>query len=170
MPKANLAPAVVQEMNRQLNHELSAAHAYQALSIWCAARNFTGFASFFAKQAGEEREHAGKMIDHLLDRGATPALGALLEPRANLDSLLDVALQAQAMEEANTRGINAVYEAALAAKDYPVQVLMHWFIAEQVEEEAWCDEMVDRVKSASCAGSLSDLDRHIERHLAGGKE
>jgi ferritin len=170
MPKANLAPAIVQEMNRQLNHELSAAHAYQALSIWCAARNFTGFASFFAKQAGEEREHAGKMIDHLVDRGVTPALGALPEPRANLDSLLDVVLQAQAMEEANTRGINAVYEAALAAKDYPVQVLMHWFINEQVEEEAWCDEMADRVKSASCAGSLSDLDRHIERHLAGGKE
>ena len=115
MPKAKLAPAVVTEMNRQLNHELSAAHAYQALSIWCVARNFTGFASFFAKQAGEEREHAAKMIDHLIDRGDTPALAALPAPRTELNSLLDVALQAQAMEEANTRGINAVYEAALAA-------------------------------------------------------
>jgi ferritin len=170
MPKAVLAPAVVQEMNRQLNHELSAAHAYQALSIWCTARNFTGFASFFAKQTGEEREHAQKIIDHLIDRGVTPELAALSAPRAGLNSLLDIALQAQAMEEANTRGINAVYEAALAAKDYPAQVLMHWFINEQVEEEAWCDEMIDRVKSASCAGSLSDLDRHIERHLAGDEK
>ncbi len=158
------------EMNRQLNHELGAAHAYQALSIWCAARNLTGFASFFAKQTGEEREHAEKIIDHLIDRGATPQLTALPAPKADQASLLDVALQAQAMEEANTRGINAVYEAALAAKDYPAQVLMHWFINEQVEEEAWCDEMIDRIRSASCAGSLSELDRHIERHLAGDKK
>ena len=77
MPKSTLTPKLLTEFNRQLNHELSAAHAYQALSIWCAARNFTGFASFFAKQAGEEREHAEKMIDHLIDRGATPALAHL---------------------------------------------------------------------------------------------
>ena len=69
------------------------------------------------------------------------------------------------MERTNTEGINAVYEAALAAKDYPAQVLMHWFINEQVEEEAWCLEMVERVQAASCAGGLSDLDRHIERYL-----
>ena len=82
------------------------------------------------------------------------------------------------MERANTQGIHTVYETALAAKDYPAQVLMHWFINEQVEEERWTAEMVERVQSATCAGSLSDLDRHIERLLeeklfadeAGGKE
>ena len=56
----------------------------------------------------------------------------------------------------------------LVAKDYPAQVLMHWFINEQVEEEAWAGEMVDRIQSATCAGSLSDLDRHIERLLEQG--
>jgi len=34
-----------------------------------------------------------------------------------------------------------------------------------VEEEDWSSEMVDRVQAATCAGSLSDLDRHIERYL-----
>ena len=167
MPKSTIPPKVLHELNRQLNHELGAAHNYLALSLWCAARYFTGFAAYFAKQAGEERIHADKMIKHVLDRDAAPELAALPAPPREFPSLLDVALQAQAMEQANTKGINAVYEAALAAKDYPAQVLMHWFINEQVEEEAWCDEMIDRVKAASCAGSLSDLDRHIERHLAG---
>jgi len=69
------------------------------------------------------------------------------------------------MEHSNTQGINALYEAALAAKDYPAQVLMHWFINEQVEEEAWSLEMVERVQAANCAGGFSDLDRHIERYL-----
>ena len=167
MPKATIPAKVVQELNRQINHELGASHNYHALSLWCEVRNFTGFASYFAKQAGEERLHAAKMIDHLVDRGVMPELGALPAPSREFGSLLDVALQAQAMEAANTKGIHAVYEAALEAKDYAAQVLMHWFINEQVEEEAWCDEMVDRVKAASCAGSVSDLDRHIERYLAG---
>jgi ferritin len=42
---------------------------------------------------------------------------------------------------------------------------MHWFINEQVEEEDWSTEMVERVQAATCAGSLGDLDRHIERYL-----
>ena len=46
---------------------------------------------------------------------------------------------------------------------------MHWFIKEQVEEEAWTAEMVDRVQSAICAGSLLDLDRHIEKILSADK-
>lgn len=167
MPKSTLPPAVLVELNRQLNQELGASHNYLALSLWCTARNFTGFASYFATQSSEERIHAQKLIDHVIDRGAQPELAALSAPPKEFSSLLDLALQAQAMEQANTKGINAVYEAALAAKDYPAQVLMHWFINEQVEEEAWCDEMIDRVKAASCAGSLSDLDRHIVRHLTG---
>ena len=60
----------------------------------------------------------------------------------------------------------AVYEAALADKDYAAQVFMQWFINEQVEEEAWSLEMVERVQAATCAGGFSDLDRHIERYLA----
>ena len=168
MSQPKIAPQVIAELNRQLNQELSAAHSYHALSLWCADENLIGFASFFAKQSAEEREHAEKIADHLLDRDSCPKLDAITAPKQNFKSLLDVAQQARAMEQANTQGINAVYEAAVAAKDYPTQVLMHWFIGEQVEEEAWCIEMVQRVQGASCAGGLSDLDRHIEKYLGAG--
>jgi ferritin len=170
MSHPKIAAQVLTELSRQLNQELAAAHSYQALSLWCAAENLTGFANFFAKQSAEEREHAGKIASHLLDRDARPKLDAIAAPKQNFKSLLEIAQQAQAMEQANTKGINAVYEAAVAARDYPAQVLMHWFISEQVEEEAWCLEMVERVQAASCAGGLSDLDRHIERYLANDGE
>jgi ferritin len=156
---------VVTELNRQLNQELSAAHGYLAISVWCEDQNMKGFASYFSKQVAEEQGHAGKIRTHLIDRGVAPELAAIPAPKQNFKSLLEIAEQAQAMEHANTQGIHAVYEAALAAKDYAAQVLMHGFITEQVEEEAWCLEMVERVQAASCAGGLSDLDRHIERYL-----
>ena len=156
---------VLSELNRQLNQEFSASHSYRALSLWCDDQNLKGFARYFARQATEELGHAHKMTDHLIDRGALPQLGAISAPKTNFDSLVDVARHAQTMEQGNTQGINAVYEAALAAKDYPAQVLMQEFIKEQVEEEAWCLEMMERVQAANCAGGLSDLDRHIERYL-----
>jgi len=170
MQKSKVPTKVLAELNRQLNHELGAAHSYRGLSLWCADLNLKGFAAYFAKQAAEEHVHAEKFANHLIDRGAMPELAAIAAPKQNFKSLLEAAQHASAMEQANTQGINAVYEAALAAKDYPAQVLMHWFINEQVEEEAWATEMIERVQSASCAGSLSDLDRHIERLLTDDKK
>jgi ferritin len=166
MPNSKIPAKVLAELNRQINDELSAAHGYRSLSIWCADQNLKGFAAFFDKQAAEELTHAKKITNYVLDRRLRPDLGAIPAPRHDFKSLLEAAQLAQAMEQANTRGIHAVYEAALAAKDYPAQVLMQWFISEQVEEERWSTEMVERVQSATCAGSLSDLDRHIERLLA----
>jgi ferritin len=149
MAKTKISTKTLTELNRQINCELTAAHDYLALSVWCAYQNLKGFAGFFAKQVDEEREHAEKMMKHVLDRGLAPELAAIAAPKQNFKSLLEV---------------------AVAAKDYPAQVLMHWFIKEQVEEEAWAAELVDRVRAATCAGSLMDLDRHIEKLLGDKKE
>lgn len=165
MSKSKISHKVVEELNRQLNLELAAAQSYLALSIWCDVRNLKGFGRYFVKQQAEERAHAERLMKHLTDRGETPKVAALPAPKQEFKVLLEIAQQAQAQERANTLGVNAVYEAAVEAKDYPAQVLMHWFIKEQVEEEDWATEMVERVQSAMCAGSLSDLDRHIERYL-----
>jgi ferritin len=165
MPKSKMSEKVVEELSRQFNQELAAAHAYLAFSVWCDIRNLKGFGKYFVKQAAEERSHAERIIKHLTDRCVTAEVAAVPEPKQEFKTLLEVALQVQAQEHANTQGINAAYESALAAKDYPAQVLMHWFINEQVEEEDWAAEMVERIQTATCAGSLSDLDRHIERYL-----
>ncbi len=166
MSKLKIPQKVVDELNRQFNQELSAAHSYLALSVWCDVRNLKGFGKYFVKQAGEERLHADRILKHMTDRGLTAEVAAVPAPKQDFKTLLEVAQQAQAQEHANTLGVNAVYEAAVAAKDGPAQVLMHWFISEQVEEEDWSTEMVERVQAASCSGGMSDLDRHIERYLS----
>jgi ferritin len=165
MPAKQIQPAVLSELQRQFNQELSAAHAYLALAAWCDDANLKGFARYFSKQSAEERAHADKIMRHLLDRCVRPKFASLAEPECDFAGLLEVARQAQTMEQSNTAGIHRCYEAALKEKDYPAQVLLQWFITEQVEEENWADEMVDRVQQANCAGGMGDLDRHIERYL-----
>ena len=166
MAPSKLSGKLLTELQRQLNQELGASHSYRALSFWCESQNWKGFAHYFDKQAAEELKHANRIATHLLDRSVLPETTALPAPQCKFKSLLEVALRAQGMEQTNTQGIHQVYDAALSSKDYPAQVLMHWFIREQVEEEQWTTEMVERVRAATTPGGLWALDHHIERYLA----
>ena len=157
--------AVLKELQRQLNQELTSAYSYEALSLWCEEANLKGFAHYFIKQASEERQHARRLMKHLLDRQVLPELTGVAAANTKFDSLLSVAKQAQSMEQQNSAGVHGAYEVALREKDYPAQVLLHWFVNEQVEEEDWADEMVERVARANCPGGLGEVDRHIERYL-----
>jgi ferritin len=165
MPAIKIKPDTLTELQRQLNQELASAHAYIALAVWCETQNLKGFAKYFHRQSGEEQVHARKFMAHLLDRGVTPELTQVPAPKTTFNSLYEIAKQAQSMEQANTAGINTTYETANREQDYPAIVLLQWFIAEQVEEEDWADEMVDRAEAASCSGGIMDLDRHVERYL-----
>ncbi|NTW63136.1 MAG: ferritin, partial [Chlorobiaceae bacterium] len=64
--------------------------------------------------------------------------------------------------------INKLYEAALEAKDYAAQVLLHWFIQEQVEEEASASEILETLKMAGEKGhALIMMDRQLARRGQG---
>jgi ferritin len=127
--------AVVTELQRQMNHEYGAAHAYTALAMWCNEQNLKGFSRFFHKQSNEERGHAQRIADHLLDRGMRPELAAIGAPATAFKTLLDVAKKAQNMEQLNTKGIHKAHAAAVKSGDVAAQVMLQWFINEQVEEE-----------------------------------
>ncbi len=161
-----MSPKVIVALNKQANQELQAAQGYLALAYWCDVHHYAGFAKFFHEQASEEHGHAGKILKHLADRDVVPTIGAIPAPALNLKHLNDVAKTVYDMERANTAGIHAAYETALAEKDYPGQVLLHWFISEQVEEEAWSDKLLVKTREATCAGALSSLVRHLSKILS----
>lgn len=161
---------VIAALEKQATHELYAAQSYLAMAYWSEVRQYSGFAKFFQLQVAEEREHAEKILKFLADRDVVPTIGTLESPRNTFAGLLEVARCAYDLERKNTAGIHAAYETALRAKDYPAQVMLHWFISEQVEEEAWSDKLVVKVQEATCAGAVSDLDRHIIKELRGREE
>ncbi len=160
-----ITTTVKNALEKQGTHELFAAHSYSALSMWCEANDYGGYAKFFKQQAEEEIEHAGKFFDHMLERGEMPLIGAIAAPKSDYESLLEVAKMALELERANTAGITAVYELSLTEKDYPSQTMLQWFISEQMEEEAWAETMVTKTERAQCAGALLYLDRHICKEL-----
>ena len=70
-----------------------------------------------------------------------------------------------------TGRINGLYKLAVAEGDYPAQVLLQWFVTEQVEEEASIDEIVQRMKMFGVEGSaLLMLDTQLGARPPEGEE
>ena len=122
-------------INEQINKELYSSYLYLSMAAYFANKNLVGFSKWMHVQAGEEREHAMKLYDHLEDRGGRVLLKAIAAPQTEWASNQEVFKDAAAHETMITASIHALYEVALKEKDYPAQVLLQWFISEQVEEE-----------------------------------
>jgi len=133
-------------MNEQINKELFSSYLYLSMAAYFEDRNLPGFANWMRVQADEEREHAMKIYDFILERGGKVALKAIDAPKTEWNSTLEVAEEVAAHEGKVTASIHALYELALKEKDYPAQVMLQWFISEQVEEEKNAAEIVASLK------------------------
>ena len=127
-------------LNSQLNMEQTAAHEYLAMAAYFEQQSLQGFAGFMRAQSVEETEHAMRIFKHIFDRGGSVTIGAIGAPRGGYESAKGVFEVARDREQANTRSIHELYRLAGAADDPATQIVLHWFIEEQVEEEHWCAE------------------------------
>ncbi len=133
-------------MNDQINRELYSSYLYLSMAAYLEDRNLPGFAHWMRVQEAEERGHAMKLYDFMVERGGRVMLKAIDAPKAEWNSTLELAEEVAAHEAKITASINALYELALKEKDYPTQIMLQWFITEQVEEEKNAAEIVANLK------------------------
>ena len=139
-----LSEAIQNAINRQIDLELAGSHYYLALSAWCDDRAYRGAAQWLRSQSLEERNHALKLIDFMGDRGGEVRLGSLPKPDTAIETLHDLFKAVLEQERSVTKAINDLYRTAEGAKGDPsLEVLLHWFINEQVEEERTVGDIVD---------------------------
>jgi ferritin len=140
-------------INDQIQKELYSSYLYLSMSAYFADKNLSGFAHWMRVQEAEEREHAMKLYDFILERGGKVNLKAIDAPKTEWTSTLEVAEEVAAHEAKVTASIYALYETALKEKDYPAQVMLQWFISEQVEEEKNAAEIVANLKLIEKGGT-----------------
>jgi len=158
---------VTQAINEQINAELYSAYLYLSMAAYFEAQTLPGFAQWMKEQASEEVTHAMKFFAYLAETGARPQLEAIDRPPAQYSSPIDVFEQTLQHEEEVTRSIHALYTLAIEEKDYPAQVMLQWFISEQVEEEATATEILEALRRIGDKGhALIALDRELGRRGA----
>jgi ferritin len=145
--------AMQKAINEQINKEFYSSYLYLSMAAYFENKNLPGFAKWMQVQAGEEREHGMKFFEHLVDRGGKVELAPIAGPATEWKTNMEVFQQVQEHEAAVTASINALYELALKEKDYPAQVLLQWFITEQVEEEKNAADIVQTLEMIDAKGT-----------------
>ncbi len=105
-----------------------------------------------------------KLFDYLIERGGTVQLMALDEPQREWDSPSAAVEAVLKHEQFISQRINDIVDLATGENDHATTVMMHWYVNEQVEEEATADTLFHQVKMVeeSPHGLLM-----IDRELAG---
>jgi ferritin len=140
-----IAAKVQDALNKHVTAELHSSNLYLAMSAWCEASAYKGFARWLRIQAEEERAHALKLLDFVLARGGTASIGAVEAPGGAWKSVLEVFKAVQKHERHVSEAIDGLHAVAVAQKDTATQVFLQWFVSEQVEEEATAAEIVDKL-------------------------
>lgn len=162
-----MTPTMQTALNEQINHELYSAYLYLSMAAYFEGKNLPGFANWMKIQAQEETAHAMKFYNFIFDRNGTVTLKAIAQPPTEFKSSLEVFKQALEHEQKVTTLITKLYEQALTEKDYPTQVMLQWFIDEQVEEEKNVTEIIARLEMiGDSKGSLLYLDHELGKRKA----
>ena len=129
----------VDALNAQIAREFAAAHQYVAIGAYYAGGDVPAASpSFFYDQAEEEREHAMKMVNYLLDRDAAARHRRASRRRGKSfgDHVEPDPARARAGAAGSRVKISELFEIARETRDYQSEQFMQWFLEEQVEEEA----------------------------------
>jgi ferritin len=148
-----IGKAMQDAINEQINKELYSSYLYLSMAAYYENKNLQGFAKWMRMQESEERVHAMKFYDFLVDRGGQVLLKPIAAPEYDWKSSLDLFRQVAAHEASVTASINNLFELAVKEKDYPAQVLLQWFISEQVEEEKNAAEIVSQLELVEARGT-----------------
>ncbi len=158
-----ISQKITDAINEQINEELYSSYLYLSMAAWLKSQNWDGMGQWMIAQAKEEDMHAKKFFGYLLERGAKVELKAIKQPQIDWESTLEVFKDALKHEKHITARINHLYKLALEEADYPSQILLQWFITEQVEEEASVDQVIQMMERIN--GHMSGMVM-LDRQLA----
>ncbi len=161
---------VVDAMNAQIQSEFGASAQYVAIAIYFDDLSLPDLASFFFRQAEEEREHAMKFVHFLLEAGAKPLIHALPDMINEFESPAQAVQFALDQEIKVTNQINNIMAIATEHNDFASQTFLQWFVTEQVEEVDSMDSLLQTIKHSG--GALLLVEDFVRRKMAadGGEE
>ena len=159
-----ISKAMNTKLNDQIANELGASQAYLAMACMFEDLGLKALAAHFRRQTEEERGHALKIIDYVINVSGVVKLGALTAPKSDYPTAkaaIDAALK---HELKVTSDINDLMALAEKERDYAPRSFLQWFVDEQVEEVSSMEHLL---RIAEMAGvNLLQLESYVRHMLA----
>jgi bacterioferritin B len=140
----NLASA----FNQQIGHEMGASLQYVSIAAHFQQRHLELLAKLFFDQADEEKQHAMKFVQYLLDTKAELQIPAIPAPKPTFATAEEAVQAALTWEEEVTRQITALMDIAVKENDYLAQSFLQWFVDEQLEEVVKMDRLLGVIRQS----------------------
>ena len=156
-----ISETMAARLNQQVNFEFYSWYLYLAMAYAFEDMNLPIFAKWFHLQADEEREHAMKIAQYLLDQGAKVTLTAIAEPKRDYQSAQEIVEAALEHEKTVTAQVNEIVDLAIKENDHATRQFIDWFVEEQVEEVKSATELVTLVRMAQTPGQLLMLEGRL---------
>jgi len=137
-----------QAINGQIGSELGASNQYLQVAAHFGREDLPELAGFFFRQSDEERGHALKFVQYILNAGGTVAIPAVSAPTREIKSAEQAAQLSLDSEKRVTDQINALLQIATAEKDFAALRLLGWFAEEQIEEVSTMNELLNTIRRA----------------------
>ena len=135
-------------LNDQIANEFGAAMQYIGIAVHYDSETLPRLATFFYRQALEERSHAMMMVQYLIDVGEPVRVPDIKGQQTKFDDDVEPVRAALEQEKRVGEEIYKLFELAREAKDYRAEQFMQWFVKEQVEEVALMQDLLNVVERA----------------------
>ncbi len=161
-----LSESICNALNAQMTKEAHAAQIYLSYASWINSKGYEGMSNFLFRHANEERNHMMKILEYILERGATVKVEAIPAPGPSPVNIQDCFEKAFAQEVDNTTAIYKIVKMSFEEEDWATWNFMQWFVKEQTEEETLVMNMLDKLKIAGGekeeGENLYSLDRDMK--------
>jgi len=156
---------MIEPFNAQIKSEFTASAQYIAISVYFDDLGLKELAGFFLRQSDEERMHAMKFVNFMLETGAKPTIPSTPELRNQFEKPADAVQFALDQENKVTDEINKLVDLSISESDHAANNFLQWFVFEQVEE---VDTMTTLLQTINLAGDnllfVEDFVRRNPQH------
>src|SRR5919204_466814 len=164
MPDRSFADA----LNEQIANEFGAHQQYIGAAVYYESETLPRLASFFYRQAVEERDHAMMMVQYLLDTNEEVRIPDIEAKQTRFDDGIAPVRMALEQEARVGDEVNALFKLARDTGDYRAEQFMQWFVKEQVEEVALMQDLLNVVERAG--DNLLLVEDYLARERPGEEE
>ena len=129
-------------LNKRVTAEWYSAQLYELMSNWCDAKGFFKAKEKFRQYAQEERVHAQKLTDYIIDRNGCVNVISIEGCMSNYKSLLDIVNKSYEHEITISNSYKLLEKQLCDEGDITSKEFIRWYILEQIEEEAKFADML----------------------------
>lgn len=140
---------IITMLSGEIAKELYAVNFYSAVGAGFEYQNWTGFAKWAFGESNEEKTHADKIRDYILDRNGCPLFASVpAAPNYEDTPPLQMFREVLKTEMGVTGNLRAIYGRARELGDYETETFLDWFLKEQVEAERLLTEIIGKIVRA----------------------